>query len=331
MIRALLVIGALAIAATAHAEQTAAAPQPAAEAMHAHMQSPPAAGPQAGPPAGAQRGGQPQVAPIEVPWNDAIPAGTPEQAVRALKESSRHGEWVDIKMKDGTALKAWVVYPERPNKTGVVLVIHDIFGMRDLPRAVGDQLAQDGFIAIVPDFLSGKGPNGGGSDSLGSGVNQAIMSLAPADVVARLDAAMDYGKGLPASNGKTAVIGFCWGGARSFGYAAAQPNLNAAVVYYGDAPGVSAPGATEESVAAQLANVKAPVLGLYAGNDARIGATVPVTQAAMKKLGKSYEVHTYDGAGHGFMGAQAGAGGANLKAAEQSWPLVIQFLTKNLQ
>ena len=81
----------------------------------------------------------------------------------------------------------------------------------------------------------------------------------------------------------------------------------------------------------QLANVKAPVLGLYAGNDARIGATVPPTEAAMKKLGKSYEVHTFEGAGHGFMGNQAGAAGANLKAAEQSWPLAVQFFTKNLK
>jgi carboxymethylenebutenolidase len=299
--------------------------------IHVHMQAPPAGAPPSAVPAAPQRGGQPQVPPIEVPWNDAIPAGTADHAARALKESSRHGEWVDIKLKDGGTLKSWVVYPERPTKAGVVLVIHDIGGMRDLPRAVGDQLAQDGFVAIVPDFLSGKGPNGGGSDSLTAGVNQAIQSLTPAEVVARLDAAMEYGKGLPAANGKTAVIGFCWGGARSFAYAAAQPNLNAAVVYYGDAPGASAPGATEESVAAQLANLKAPVLGLYAGNDARIGATLPVTEAAMKKLGKSYEVHTYEGAGHGFMGAQAGAGGANLKAAQQSWPLVVQFLSKHLQ
>jgi dienelactone hydrolase len=51
----------------------------------------------------------------------------------------------------------------------------------------------------------------------------------------------------------------------------------------------------------------------------------------MQKLGKSYEHHTYDGAGHGFMFAQAGAGGANLKAAEQSWPLAIAFFKKNLQ
>src|SRR3954449_12522857 len=188
-------------------------------AQHVHEDMQAQAGPPAGAPpqepGGAPRGARaqaPQTPPIEAPWNDAIPAGTAEHAARALKESPRHGEWADIKMADGTVLKSWVVYPERSTKSGVVLVIHDIRGMADITRAVGDQLAQDGFIAIVPDFLSGKGPNGGGSDSLGSGVNQAIMSLAPADVVARLDAAMEYGKGLPASNGKTGVIGFCWGG-----------------------------------------------------------------------------------------------------------------------
>jgi hypothetical protein len=157
----------------------------------------------------------PQQTPVDVPWNDAIPAGTAEHAARALKESPRHGEWVDIKMADGTALKSWVVYPERSTKAGVVLVIHDIRGMSDTARAVGDQLAQDGFSAIVPDFLSGKGPNGGGTESLGAGVGAAIQGLT--DVNARLNAAMAYGKTLPASNGKTGVVGFCWGGARSFG------------------------------------------------------------------------------------------------------------------
>ena len=267
-----------------------------------------------------------QPPPIEVPWNDAVPAGTAEHAARALKESPRKGEWVSIPMKDGTPLKAWVVQPASPAKTGVVLVIHDIRGMADIPRAVGDQLAQDGFIAIVPDFLSGKGPNGGGTESLGSEVGQTIRTLTPADVNARLDAAMAYGKSLPGSNGKTGVVGFCWGGARSFGYAAAQPDLNASVVFYGDAPGSS--DGTQQTA---LANVKAPVLGLYAGNDARIGATVPPTEAAMKALGKSYEIHTYEGAGHGFMGNQAGAAGANLKAAQESWPLVVKFYSQHLK
>jgi carboxymethylenebutenolidase len=278
---------------------------------------------------GARGGGQAPA--IDVPWNDAIPPGTADHATRALKESPRHGEWVDIKMADGTALKSWVVYPERADKAGVVLVIHDIFGMRDLARALGDQLAQDGFIAIVPDFLSGKGPNGGGAESLGTGVNQAIGSLSSADVVARLDAAMEYGRKLPSSNGKTGVVGFCWGGSQSFNYAAAQPNLDAAVVFYGQAPGTSTNDATADSVATALANLKAPVLGMYAGNDNRIDSTIPVTEAAMKKLGKTYETHVFEGAGHGFVFSQAGQNGANLKATQDAWPLVLQFYRTHLK
>jgi carboxymethylenebutenolidase len=307
---ATFVLAALAVATPSAAQQAPAAP--------AGAQAPAGGGRQAGAP------------PVDVPWNDAIPAGTADHAARALKESPRHGEWVDIKLADGTAMKSWVTYPERSTKAGVVLVIHDIRGMSDIARAVGDQLAQDGFISIVPDFLSGKGPNGGGTESLGNSVGQAIQALTPDMVNERLNAAMAYGKSLPASNGKTGVIGFCWGGARSFGYFAAQPALNAAVVYYGEAPGSATNAATEESVAAQLQNGRAPVLGLYAGNDNRIDSTIPVTQAAMKKLGRSYEVHLFEGAGHGFMGNQAGAGGANLKAAEDSWPMVVEFYRKNL-
>lgn len=268
----------------------------------------------------------PQTPAVTLQWNDAIPPGNAEHAARALKESPRHGEWVDIKLKDGTAMKTWVVYPESPTKSGVVLVIHDIRGMADWPRALGDQLAQDGFIAVVPDFLSGKGPNGGGTESLGGGVGQAIQSLGGEEVNARLDAALAYGKTLPASNGKTGVVGFCWGGTRSFGYAIAQPALNAAVVYYGNVPGSTADSAPE----ADLARIKAPVLGLYGGNDARINSTLPPTTAAMGKLGKPYEKHVFEGAGHGFLGNQAGAGGANLKAAEQAWPLTVAFFKKHL-
>jgi carboxymethylenebutenolidase len=230
-------------------------------------------------------------------------------------------------MADGTALNSWVVYPERKDKAGVVLVIHDIGGMRDWPRALGDQLAQDGFIAIVPDFLSGKGPDGGGSASLGTGLGQAIRDLKPDEVNARLNAAMEYGRKLPSANGKVGVVGFCWGGARSFGYAVAQPNLQAAVVYYGELPGSTAETAPE----ADAAMIKAPVLGLYGGSDNRINSTLPATTAAMKKLGKSYETHIFEGAGHGFLGNQAGSAGANLKAAEEAWPLTIAFFRKNLQ
>jgi carboxymethylenebutenolidase len=206
-------------------------------------------------------------------------------------------------------------------------VIHDINGMRDIPRALGDQLAQDGFIAIVPDFLSGKGPDGGGTASLGANVGQTIRTLTEPEMTARLNAAMDYGKKVPASNGKTAVMGFCWGGTQTWSYAMAQPGLSAAIPYYGQAPTSTAETIDE----ALVAKIAAPVMAMYGGSDARINTTIPPTEAAMKKLNKSYDKNVFDGAGHGFMGNQAGSGGANLKAAEQAWPLTIAFLQKNLK
>jgi carboxymethylenebutenolidase len=274
----------------------------------------------------ALRLGAQQPAPVEVPWDDALPPGTPAHVERALAESSRHGEWVDIAMPGGTALNAWLVYPERPDRAGVVLVIHDIRGLGDWARGVADQLAQDGFIAIAPDFLSGKGPGGGGTASLGSQVGQAIRTLTTEEVVARLDAARDYGMKLPASNGKTAVLGFCWGGTQSFAYAMGQPGLHASVVFYGSVPGSTDSSVPEEKMAA----IAAPVLGLYAGNDARINVTLPPTIAAMMKLNKTFEYHTFEGAGHGFTSRQDGAGGANLSATRHAWPLALTFLRRHL-
>lgn len=279
-------------------------------------QTPPAAPPAAPP------------AQITVPWNDALPPGTAEHAARALKESTRHQEWVKIKMADGTDLNAFVVYPEVATKAGVVIVIHDIRGMADMPKAAGDQLAQDGFIAIVPDFLSGKGPNGGGTESLGAGVGQAIQAITNEDFDARFSAAVKYAKTIPAANGKVASLGFCWGGTKSFLAAIQQPTLNASVIFYGDMPSFAAGPAVYEPL---MAKINAPIIGFFGGSDARIGATIPGTVESMKKLGKFYEPHTFEGAGHGFMGSQAGAGGANLKAATEAWPLALKFLRDKLK
>jgi carboxymethylenebutenolidase len=230
-------------------------------------------------------------------------------------------------MPAGPPLKSFVVYPERKDKAPVILVIHDIGGMSDWGRAVGDQLAKEGFIAIVPDLLSGKGPNGGGTEELGSNVGTTIRALTPDDVAGRLNAAMAYGKSLPASTGKTGVIGFCWGGSASFNYAIAQPALAASVVYYGTPPMKTMDGAQVVDPA-PLAKITAPIIGFYGGNDARVTSTVEPTAAEMKKIGKSYESHVMEGAGHGFLKSQASSA-ANAKAAADAWPLTIAFLKKN--
>jgi len=112
--------------------------------------------------------------------------------------------------------------PGAADKAPVVIVIHEIFGESDWIRSVADQLAADGFIAIAPDMLSGHGKDGGGTDSLGGRdeVTKAIRGLKQPEVIDDVNAVRDYGLKLPAASGKTATIGFCWGGGQSFAYAA---------------------------------------------------------------------------------------------------------------
>jgi carboxymethylenebutenolidase len=250
-----------------------------------------------------------------------LPPGE-EQAKVFLEKSSRHGEYVNIKLpRSSTLINTWVVYPERKDKAPVVLVIHEIFGLSDWIRALGDQLAKDGYIAVVPDLISGMGPGGGGTDSAKSrdDVVKLIRGLTPEETVARLNAVREYAIHLPSANGKCATVGFCWGGSNSFLYATAQPELNAAVVYYGSSP---------DSVA--LSKIKAPLFGNYGGDDARVNASIEPASMEMKRLGKVYEYEIYDGAGHGFLRQQTGRDGANMRATEKAWPKTLAFLKRYL-
>ena len=257
----------------------------------------------------------------------ATPKGEPlppseDTAKARLEKSPRHGEYEDVAMPSGgVPIRTWIVYPERKDRAGVVLLIHEVFGLSDWLRGVADQLAQEGFIAVAPDLISGLGPNGGGTDSVAGrdDVVKLVRLLTPADATARLDAVRAWATKLPAGNGRIATIGFCWGGARSFAYAAAQPPLAGAVVYYGVSPET-----------ADLAKIGAPVLGHYGGDDARVNATIPPAEAEMKRLSKFYESHIYEGAGHGFLRAQTERDGANLRATEQSWPRTVAFLRERL-
>src|SRR5437764_2086041 len=152
-------------------------------------------------------------------------------ALKTLEQSPRHGEWVTIKAGNRN-VSAFVVYPESKQKAPVVIVIHEIFGMTDWVRAVADKLAANGYIAIAPDLLSGFAPNGGRSTDFPSGdaAREAVGKLPPDAVTEDLNAVADYGKKLPASNGKLAVVGFCWGGSQSFRFATNRKDLSAAFV-----------------------------------------------------------------------------------------------------
>lgn len=319
------------------------------------------------------------------------PAVAQDWAKANLAKSPRHGEFVTIDEPGGRKLQAWVVYPESKEKTPVVVMIHEIFGLTDWAREMADELAGAGYIVVEPDLLSGLGPTGAMSSPPAAGasahspqesgttgkslpgmgcdpmncppghkqstptqpapaedhahiqmpgaatgapyvqvqpggtsafpdqgaVTRAVSSLPDRQVLGDLDAAADYGKKLPAANGKLYAAGFCWGGGKSFLFATHRKDLSGAFVFYGPPP-----------PEALMANITAPVYGFYAGNDARITSTVTPTEAAMKAAGKTYEPVVYEGAGHGFMraGEAPDASAANTTARREGFQRFVKLL-----
>lgn len=248
--------------------------------------------------------------------------GLPPDAAAALARlanSPRHSEWAMIRTGDGDSLRVWVVYPEKSTKAPVVVVVHEIFGLSSWIRGVADQLAADGFIAIAPDLLTMKNLPSGPDSVVAPLAQVAIRTLNPGWVQRQLSATAQYGMSLPAAEQRYGIVGFCWGGAASFAHAVYSPRLGASVVYYGTSPKT-----------ADLGSVRAPVLGLYGGNDNRVNATIAPADSALRALGRTYVANTYPGAGHGFLRQQTGQDGANMAATRAAWPATIAWFKKYL-
>jgi len=251
----------------------------------------------------------------------AVSVSAQDWAKAKLEKSPRHMEWVTV--TNGTrAVQCWVAYPEVKDKAAAVLVIHDSSGLTDWARLSADEIAAAGYIAIVPDFLSGTGPKGGGTSSFPgqSELNSELKKLTTTQVLGDLDAAAQYVKALPSANGKLAVAGFCWGGSQASVAACNRTDLKAVFVFYGWPP----------KPADSMKNIQCPVYGFYGENDARVTVTVPEGQKAMKSAGKLFEPVIYGGAGHGFMAhgepEYPDATAADRKARDQSWKRLKKLL-----
>ncbi|HEU4801375.1 MAG TPA: dienelactone hydrolase family protein [Gemmatimonadales bacterium] len=250
-----------------------------------------------------------------------------EEAASQLAASTRHGEWATIPVTGGDSVRAWVVYPERPDSAPVVVVIHEIFGLTTWVRSVADQLAADGYIAIAPDLLTGHGmpmaPDSfmvveGGIDS----AIAMVSRLEQDEVIRRIGAAGEWGVALPAAADKWGVVGFCWGGSTVLAYAALSGGAGASAVvsYYG--------GIQQDQ--ADMSRTTVPTLALYGGDDARVNATRSYVEESFRAAEVPFESETYEGAGHGFLRQQSGQDGANQRAANAAWPRMLGWFEKYL-
>jgi len=240
-----------------------------------------------------------------------------------LETMPRHDEWVTIQSA-GRPLHAYVVYPQSSKKAGAVMVIHENRGLTDWVRTVADRLAEEGYLAIAPDMLSGSAPGGGRTSDFptSDAAREAISRLPREQVLADLAATANYVRTLPSANGKLAVTGFCWGGSRTWDTANTVDDLAIALPFYGTGPN------SDEGVT----GIEARVYGFYGGDDARVNATIEPTKALMDKHGKTFEPVIYPGAGHAFMrlGEEANPTEPNKTAREKAWKRMLTLLEKAL-
>ena len=256
--------------------------------------------------------------PLEYPMGklDTLPAGL-MTAKSTLEHSTIRTEWVFIPVGNAK-LRTRISYPQTTGKAPIVIVMHHAPGIDEWTQSIGDQLSREGFIALVPDLLSGFGPNGGNYDSFTTPDEalKASVRITPDETMRRYAAAWNYGMKLPEASGKSASLGFCSGGGNSFRFAG-EVSENAAVVFYG-AP------IPNETV---MSKINAPVLAFAGTDDIRVKEGTEGAAVAMKKLGKNYEFHIYEHATHGF--AEYQQLGGNPAAIKDAWAKAIAFLKKN--
>lgn len=212
-------------------------------------------------------------------------------------------------------MKGYLAVPKKASgPLGSVIVIHENRGLNDHIKDVARRVALEGFVALAPDFLSSKGGTPADEDK----AREMFTGLDMAATVADAEASRVWLSKRDGANGKVGAVGFCWGGGLVNRFATKSEGLNAGVAYYGAQP-----------PAADVANIKAPLLLHYAGLDDRINAGIEDYRKALEADGKSFEIFVYDGVNHAFNNDTSSAR-YDKTAADLAWGRTIDFFRKNL-
>ena len=210
-------------------------------------------------------------------------------------------------------IRGYLVRPAGGGKRGGVVVVHENRGLNPYIEDVARRVAVAGLTALAPDGLS---PLGGypGSDDKGKAMQR---KLDKGKLLEDFIAAFEHLKADRNTNGKVGVVGFCYGGGVANALAVRRPDLAAAVPFYGRQP-----------KAAEVAQIRAPLLLHYAGLDQRINQGWPDYEAALKAHGKEYTAHLYPGVNHGFHNDTTPR--YDEAAAKLAWQRTVEFFKAKL-
>lgn len=227
-----------------------------------------------------------------------------QTAVKTSSEGLIEGEVViDV---NGFKMPAYRSAPKGKTNLPVVLVISEIFGVHEYIADVTRRFAKAGYLAIAPELFVRQGdPSSYGE--MGKLIAEVISKVPDAQVMGDLDATLQWASKNGGNANRAAITGFCWGGRITWLYAAHNPKLKAGVAWYGRLEGQT--NANNPKHAVDLAvQLKAPVLGLYGGDDAGIPVTsvnnmkevLALSASRGNKAAKASEFVLYPDAPHAF-------------------------------
>ena len=206
----------------------------------------------------------------------------------------------EVKIPVGdTNLPGYFAKPVGAGPFPIVLVNEDIFGVHDYIKDICRRFAKAGYVAIAPEIYARLGDLSKMTD-VGQIISQVVSKAPDARMMQDLDGAVAYAAAHGGAATRLGVTGFCRGGRNTWLYAAHNPNLKAAVAWYGPVGG--APSEIQPKTATDVAgDLKCPLLGLYGGKDGGIKVEdVQAAAAKAKAAGKSVEIVVYPEAPHGF-------------------------------
>jgi carboxymethylenebutenolidase len=227
----------------------------------------------------------------------------------------------------GGELPIYYARPAQGDKLPVVLVVQEIFGVHEHIRDVCRRLAKQGYLAIAPELFFRQG-DPTKLENVADILSSIVSKVPDAQVMADLDACAEWAATRGGDAARLAITGFCWGGRITWLYAAHNPRLKAGVAWYGRLDGAPSDNQPRHPIDI-AANLNAPVLGLYGGQDQGIPLDdVEAMREAIKAAGKPSDIVVYPDAPHAFHADYRPS--FRKTEAEDGWKRLLEWFSKNV-